>query len=51
MSELEAMRQNIEKEKKTIQDKLENTKKKLSDSQNEAMQQKLDFGRDQALMK
>ena len=34
-----------------MQDKVESAKKKLSEAQNEAMQQKLDLGREQALLK
>jgi chromosome segregation ATPase len=39
----------LEKERKALAEKLEAVKKKLSDTQDEAMRQKLDLGREQAL--
>ena len=49
--EFEQARANFEKERKALVEKLEGTKKKLNDTQDEAMRQKLDFGREQALAK
>jgi hypothetical protein len=40
-----------DKEKKNNSEKVENLKKKLYDSQDEAMKEKLEFGREQALNK
>ena len=45
-SELESSKSVFEKEKKQMGDKLEITKRKLAESQDEAMKQKLDFGRE-----
>lgn len=45
------MRESSEREKKAMGDKLEQTKRKLSETQDEAMKQKLELGREQALMK
>ena len=45
-SELESSKSVFEKEKKQMGDKLETTKRKLAESQDEAMKQKLDFGRE-----
>jgi hypothetical protein len=39
----------LDKERKALAEKLEAVKKKLSDTQDEAMRQKLDLGREQAL--
>jgi hypothetical protein len=36
----------LEKEKRQVTDKLESTKKKLSELQDESMKQKLEFGRE-----
>ncbi len=49
--EIESSKQNLEREKKQITDKLENTKKKLTELQDDSMKQKLEFGREQALLK
>ena len=49
--DLDSYKQGLEKEKKQVADKLESTKKKLSELQDESMKQKLEFGREQALMK
>lgn len=40
-----------DKEKKQLTEKLESTKKKLAEIQDETMKQRLDFGREQALSK
>lgn len=45
------MRESSERERKAMGDKLEQTKRKLSETQDEAMKQKLELGREQALMK
>ncbi len=45
------MKQTIEREKRGLQEKVESSKKKLQDAQNEMMTHKLDFGREQALLK
>jgi phage-related tail protein len=50
-TELDQLRTQFDRERKTLAEKLETTKKKLSESQDEAMRQKLDFGREQALSK
>lgn len=50
-AEFEVIKQSGDKEKKSNTEKMESIKKKLSDSQDEAMKQKLDFGREQALSK
>ena len=49
--EVDSSRQSLEKDKKQVTDKLESTKKKLSELQDDSMKQKLEFGREQALMK
>jgi chromosome segregation ATPase len=49
--EWESQRQSLEKEKRSLADKLEALKKRLADTQDEAMKQKLDLGREQALAK
>jgi hypothetical protein len=48
---MEVMRESSERERKAMGDKLEQTKRKLSETQDEAMKQKLELGREQALMK
>ena len=50
-SEFEGTKQQWEKDKKQVVDKCEGLKKKLSEAQDDAMQQKLEFGREQALSK
>lgn len=49
--EMEVFRETSEREKKAMGEKLEVTKRKLSETQDEAMKQKLELGREQALMK
>ena len=49
--EMEVLRETSEREKKAMGEKLEVTKRKLSETQDEAMKQKLELGREQALMK
>ena len=49
--ELEQTRGQAERDRKALADKLEATKRKLAEAQDEAMRQKLDFGREQALAK
>ena len=49
--DLEQQKASAEKERKMLNEKLESTKKKLFDAHDEAMKQKLDFGREQALSK
>lgn len=48
---MDSYKQAQEKEKKTLTDKLESTKKKLGEAQDEAMKQRLELGREQALSK
>lgn len=50
-AELEQLKGTLEREKKSLTEKLEITKKKLTETQDEAMKQKLDNGREQALAK
>ena len=45
------MREKLEKERKTMAEKVETLKKKLSDLQDEFMAKKLEFGREEALAK
>ena len=49
--EIEAAREASERERKVMGEKLEATKRKLSETQDEAMRAKLESGRESALMK
>lgn len=47
--ELEILRASFDKEKKQLNEKLETLKKKLQEAQDEAMEKKLEFSRQEAL--
>ncbi len=49
--EIEAAREASERERRVMGEKLEATKRKLSETQDEAMRAKLESGRESALMK
>lgn len=50
ISELEQAKASIENDKKTLQQKFDQTKQRLTEMQDEAMQNKLEYGREQALL-